>query len=55
MFCIKCGTQLPDNAAFCFECGSKVEETPEIKSELVQEPVERYGIDVAQSPKRASK
>lgn len=23
MFCIKCGTQLPDNAAFCFKCGSK--------------------------------
>lgn len=24
MFCIKCGKQLPDEAAFCFACGAKV-------------------------------
>lgn len=24
MFCIKCGKQLPDDAAFCYACGSKV-------------------------------
>lgn len=39
MFCIKCGTQLPDNAAFCFECGNKVEKAPEIEIQQVQEPV----------------
>lgn len=24
MYCIKCGTQLPDDAAFCYKCGAKV-------------------------------
>ena len=24
MFCIKCGTKLPENAEFCFRCGKKV-------------------------------
>lgn len=24
MFCIKCGKQLPDEAAFCFACGAPV-------------------------------
>ena len=24
MFCIKCGKQLPDDAAFCFACGAAV-------------------------------
>lgn len=24
MFCMKCGTQLPDDAAFCYKCGNKV-------------------------------
>ena len=24
MFCPKCGAQLPDDAGFCFKCGSKV-------------------------------
>ena len=27
MYCMFCGTELPDNAAFCFECGSKLPET----------------------------
>lgn len=26
MFCMKCGTKLPDNAVFCFFCGEKLEE-----------------------------
>ena len=25
MFCMKCGTQLADDAAFCFNCGNKIE------------------------------
>jgi len=24
LYCIKCGTQLPDDAAFCYKCGAKV-------------------------------
>src|SRR5689334_2074038 len=24
MFCAKCGTQLPDDAVFCFKCGLKL-------------------------------
>lgn len=32
MFCINCGTKLPDGAKFCFECGAKLP-TPSIVSE----------------------
>ena len=28
MFCIKCGTKLPDNSNFCSKCGNKISETP---------------------------
>ncbi|MBO4913596.1 MAG: zinc ribbon domain-containing protein, partial [Oscillospiraceae bacterium] len=27
MFCMECGTELPENAKFCFNCGAKVERT----------------------------
>ena len=23
MFCMKCGTELPDDAQFCYKCGAK--------------------------------
>ena len=26
MFCINCGTKLPDDAKFCYNCGNKVGE-----------------------------
>lgn len=26
MFCMECGTKLPDNAKFCFNCGNKISE-----------------------------
>ncbi|MEM3638377.1 MAG: zinc ribbon domain-containing protein [Conexivisphaerales archaeon] len=29
MFCLKCGTQLPDDAVFCYKCGSKVAIQPD--------------------------
>lgn len=28
MFCMECGTKLPEHAKFCFHCGAKVE-TPD--------------------------
>lgn len=28
MFCMNCGTKLPDHAKFCFNCGAKVPELP---------------------------
>ena len=26
MFCMNCGTKLPDHARFCFNCGAKIPE-----------------------------
>lgn len=28
MFCINCGTKLPDGAKFCFNCGARMPEMP---------------------------
>jgi DNA-directed RNA polymerase subunit RPC12/RpoP len=28
LFCPKCGAQLPDDAAFCYKCGSKIGQSP---------------------------
>ena len=51
MFCVKCGSQLPDGAAFCGDCGNKVEEisgninfvSAEIASpvEVIEEPAKK--------------
>jgi hypothetical protein len=30
MFCLKCGSQLPDDALFCFKCGAKVGAAPQV-------------------------
>ena len=40
MFCMSCGAELPDGAAFCSSCGAKMGEAPvvtqpEVKSERV--------------------
>ena len=42
MFCSKCGTEISDNALFCFQCGAKVEkvtqnEVPKTMDELIIE------------------
>lgn len=34
MFCGKCGTQNPDNAAFCKGCGTRLEESPKVPVNL---------------------
>ena len=30
MFCVKCGSQLPDGALFCGDCGNKIGESAEV-------------------------
>lgn len=37
MFCSKCGTQLPEEAAFCVKCGNKVAQPSEVAPIPVQE------------------
>ena len=41
MFCINCGTQLPDSAKFCFACGQKIDvfPKPEAPAEEVEEVI----------------
>lgn len=38
MFCVKCGNQIQDGAAFCSNCGNKVGEAP-VAAEPVEEKV----------------
>ena len=39
MYCINCGTKLPDGAKFCFECGSPVNVVPVVDDEhYIKEP-----------------
>ena len=33
MFCMNCGTKLPDDAKFCYKCGTKLGITQNIKKE----------------------
>lgn len=37
MFCNQCGKQLPDNAAFCPECGAVREQEPDTVKEVIEE------------------
>ncbi len=32
MFCIKCGTELPEDATFCIKCGAKQQQVPQQKA-----------------------
>lgn len=53
MFCIKCGTELPDDAKFCYKCGQKMnsemfdcEEDDDITNEeIIEEIMEEYNRD----------
>ena len=37
MYCIKCGSQLPDDAAFCIKCGAKQEAAPVQQEQPVEQ------------------
>ena len=40
MDCVKCGKPLPEDALFCPECGTAVEQAPEAVTELPEQPAE---------------
>lgn len=40
MYCIKCGSQLPDDASFCFKCGTKQETQAQVSQPSVQPQVQ---------------
>lgn len=49
MFCPECGSQLPENAAFCSECGAKVEPV------VNQEPTQEVTPEIVKVPKSKKK
>ena len=40
MFCVKCGNQIQDGAAFCSACGNRVGEAPVASAPVAAAPVE---------------
>lgn len=58
MFCVYCGTKLPDEARFCFMCGKKVEPTDNaekivtVNSGSIDE--EGFGIEIQEAPTTSS-
>jgi len=51
MFCEKCGSQMEPNAAFCGNCGAKVEapvqEAPVVETPVVEAPVQEAPVQAA--------
>ncbi len=39
MFCSKCGTQNPDDASFCFKCGSKLISNTSTEIKPIEKPI----------------
>jgi len=37
MFCVKCGSQIQDGAAFCGDCGNKIAEIPSVVNPVLAE------------------
>src|ERR1700747_443989 len=40
MFCIKCGSQLPDDAGFCIKCGAKQQSTVQTAPTVIRQTQE---------------
>jgi len=40
MFCEKCGTQLPENAVFCTNCGASTQPTAKVQEKIVDNEVQ---------------
>ena len=56
MFCVKCGNQIQEGAAFCGNCGNKVGEIPEVVNPVsAEETVPVENIEESAKKPKASK
>ena len=58
MFCVYCGTKLPDEARFCFMCGKKVEPTDNAENTVAANSgsidEEGFDIEIQEAPTTSS-
>lgn len=58
MFCVYCGTKLPDEARFCFMCGKKVEPADNAENIVAANSgsidEEGFGIEIQEAPTTSS-
>lgn len=58
MFCVYCGTKLPDEARFCFMCGKKVEPADNAENIVTASSgsidEEGFGIEIQEAPTTSS-
>ena len=58
MFCVYCGTKLPDEARFCFMCGKKVEPADNAENIVAANSgsinEEGFGIEIHEAPTTSS-
>lgn len=58
MFCVYCGTKLPDEARFCFMCGKKAEPTDNAENIVAANSgsidEEGFGIEIQEAPTTSS-
>ena len=58
MFCVYCGTKLPDEARFCFMCGKKVEPADNAENFVAANSgsidEEGFGIEIQEAPTTSS-
>mgnify|MGYP001776954049 FL=1 len=58
MFCVYCGTKLPDEALFCFMCGKKAELADNAENIVTANSgsidEEGFGIEIQEAPTTSS-
>ena len=54
MFCMKCGTKLPDDAEFCFKCGTRVPKAAAGSTTESQPGPETNGTNLAEQRQNPS-